>query len=271
MTTDTITKERSDAERRQLLDRLDAWLEMPMLALSLVWLLLFILEATGSLTPVFEAVGYGIWALFVVEFVVKLTIAPAKGQYLKRNWLTAIALPLPALRALRIARLARVLRGARAVRGLRLLRTLSSINRNMRALGLAMGRRGFGYVVALTLVVALAGAAGMYAFERNVTRGMDTYGATLWWTAMLLTSIGSESWPQTAEGRLLCLMLSLYGFAIFGYVTATLATLFIERDAHAEDAEIAGASQLRQVQAEVGALRSEMQELLAHIRRQPAP
>ncbi len=35
----------------------------------------------------------------------------------------------------------------------------------MRALGASMGRRGFGYVVALTMIVTLAGAAGMYAFE----------------------------------------------------------------------------------------------------------
>ena len=48
---------------------------------------------------------------------------------------------------------------------------------------------------------------------------------------MLLTSIGSEYWPQTAEGRVLCFLLSLYGFAVFGYVTAVLASFFVGRDA----------------------------------------
>lgn len=51
----------------------------------------------------------------------------------------------------------------------------------------------------------------MYAFEREVAaeNGLDTNGEALWWTAMLLASIGSEYWPQTPEGLMLCLLLSL--------------------------------------------------------------
>src|SRR3546814_1832442 len=78
--------------------------------------------------------------------------------------------------------------------------------------------------MALTLIIVSVGAAGMYAFESG-DEGFRSYGEALWWTAMLVTSIGSEFWPQTAEGRILCLILSIYGFAIFGYVTATLASL----------------------------------------------
>jgi len=43
------------------------------------------------------------------------------------------------------------------------------------------------------------------------------------------------------RGRILCFLLSLYGFAVLGYVTATLATFFIGRDAENEEAELAGA------------------------------
>ena len=113
---------------------------------------------------------------------------------------------------------------------------VTSLNRGMRALGASMGRRGFGYVVALSVVVTLAGAAGMYAFEGDVEGGLQTYGEALWWTAMLLTSLGSEYWPRTAEGRALCFILSLYGFAVFGYVTAALGTFFVGRDAEDEGA-----------------------------------
>ncbi len=67
--------------------------------------------------------------------------------------MTVLALIVPAPRVFRIVRVARVLRAARATRGLRLFRVISSLNRGMKALGAAMGRRGFGYVVALTFVV----------------------------------------------------------------------------------------------------------------------
>ncbi len=38
---------------------------------------------------------------------------------------------------------------------------------------------------------------------------------------MIMTTMGS--WPQTPEGRVLCLLLAVYAFAVFGYVTAMLA------------------------------------------------
>jgi voltage-gated potassium channel len=102
----------------------------------------------------------------------------------------------------------------------------------------------------------------MYAFENEIDGGLNSYGAALWWTAMLMTSIGSEHWPQTAEGRVLCFLLSLYGFAVFGYVTATLATFFIGRDAEDPKAEVAGAQSIKELRAEIGALRQEIHLLL---------
>ena len=120
------------------------------------------------------------------------------------------------------------------------------MNRGMRALGAAMERRGLGYVLALTAIVTLAGAAGMYVFEKDMPDGLDSYGVAFWWPAMLLTSIASEYWPKSAEGRLLCLLLSVYGFAVFGYMTASLASFFIGRDAEREDAELPSAASIRE-------------------------
>jgi voltage-gated potassium channel len=130
----------------------------------------------------------------------------------------------------------------------------------MRALRAALGRRGFGYVTMLTLVVTLAGAAGMYAFESGQL-GLRSYSEALWCSAMLMTSIGSEYWPLTGEGRLLCLLLSLFAVSVFGYVTATLATFFIGRDAESEDGEVAGAEAMKALQAEIAALRNEIRTL----------
>ncbi len=78
---------------------------------------------------------------------------------------------------------------------------------------------------------------------------------------MLLTSLGSEYWPQTGEGRVLCFLLALYGFAVFGYVTATIATFFVGRDAESDDAELAGAKSIDVLRAEIAALREEVRSL----------
>lgn len=102
----------------------------------------------------------------------------------------------------------------------------------MRGLSRGFRRRGVGNVSILTLLVIIIGAAGMYRFELDAPNGpgFTDYTSALWWTAMLLTTMGSEYWPKTAEGRMLCLVLALYAFAVFGYVTASLAAFFIDAD-----------------------------------------
>jgi voltage-gated potassium channel len=250
-----------DKERWEVLAQLEDWLETPMVIMGFAWLALLVIEFTSGLSPFLKVVGVIIWIIFILDFLLKFILAPEKLVYLKDNWLTVIALAVPALRVFRILTAFRLLRVARAARGLRLVRVITSLNRGMRALGAAMGRRGFGYVLALSLAVMLSGAAGMYAFENEVQGGLTTYGEALWWTAMLLTSIGSEYWPQTPEGRALCFILSLYGFAVFGYMTATLATFFIGRDAESDEGELAGANSLEALRVEIAALRAEVSAL----------
>jgi voltage-gated potassium channel len=163
--------------------------------------------------------------------------------------------------AFRVVRFARVLRAFRATRGLRLIKVVGSLNRGMNALGASLGRRGFGYVVTLTVVMTLAGAAGMYAFENEVNDGLTSYGEALWWTAMIMTTMGSQYWPHTAEGRVLCVLLALYAFAIFGYVTATLATFFVEHDARSAESQVAGARSIAALRSEIAELRAEIHKL----------
>ena len=244
-------------ERLELLHRVERALDAPMVVLGFVWLGLLVAELVGEISPLLEALGTAIWGVFVLNFALEFGLAPDKGAYLRRNWLTAVSLVLPAARAFRVFRL------LRAARGLRLVRVLGSLNRGMRALGGAMRRRGFAYVVALTALATGAGAAGMLAFERDAGVALDTYGEARWWTAMLMTTLGSEHWPQSTEGRALCFALALYAFAVFGYVTATLATYFVGRDADDATAEVAGARSVDALAAEVAALRDEIRALAA--------
>ena len=251
------------SERLGALRGLEAWIETPMEILGFIWLGLLVLELTRGLSPLLRALTTVIWIIFIAEFALRLMLAPDKSDYVKHNWLSALSLALPALRVLRIARVARLLRIAPATRGLRLVRIVISVNRGMRSLGRAMGRRGLGYAIALTLIVTLAGAAGMYAFEsaRPDGRGLTSYGSALWWTAMIMTTMGSDYWPRTGEGRALCVLLSIYAFAVFGYVTAALASFFIGRDAARDDAEIAGRTALDALRSELTLLRTEVSSL----------
>lgn len=255
-----IIREKTQNERLEILEQLENWLETPMLILSFVWLALFIYESIWSISPLLDAIGTVIWIIFVVDFAIKFTLAPDKIEYLKNNWLTAIALLLPALRVFRAFRVFRLLRAARAARGLRFVRLLTSLNRGMKALSASFSRRGFGYVLVLTVIVMFGGAAGMYSFENEVEGGFKSYAEALWWTAMMLTTIGSDYFPRTAEARILCFILALYAFAAFGYITATLATFFVERDTDKRKSE--EKPTLLELQTEIKELRAEIRQML---------
>jgi voltage-gated potassium channel len=131
---------------------------------------------------------------------------------------------------------------------------------------------GSDYVAGLSALIIVVGAAGMYAVEREgpAGSGFDSYTSALWWTAMLLTTMGSDYWPKSAEGRTLCFVLALYGFAMFGYVTAALASFFIGRDADDERRSLAGKASVQALQADIAALREEIRRLASRPER-PGP
>jgi voltage-gated potassium channel len=244
-----------EQERWEVLTQLEDWLERPMLVLSFIWLSLVLIELLGTTSGVFELMGTIIWIIFILEFLLRFALAPRKIRFLRRNPITIIALAAPAFRFLRVLRLVRL------GRGLRLVRIVGTANRGLGALRKSFDRRGLGYVLATTALVILLGAGGMLAFEpaRDVSGGFTGYADALWWTAMLVSTMGSDFWPLTAEGRVLALLLSIYGLAVFGYITASFATFFIGQEAAAPDGEVGGAREIAALRADITALREELQ------------
>jgi voltage-gated potassium channel len=248
-----------ERERWVLLHNLIRSLEPIMAVLGIIWTLLLVIDFTRGLSRPLSLVSRAIYAVFVIDFLIELIVAPQKWRYLKRHWLVAISLGLPVLRVARVASLFRV---ARAARSVRLVRTIGSFNRGMSALRATMRRRGAGYVTALTILTTLAGAAAMYAFENRVPdpAGIHDFWTAVWWTAMIMTTMGSAYWPQTPEGRILCVLLALYSFTMFGYVTAMLSSFFIDRDANRTDAAVAGQRSIDALSDRIAVLTAMVQE-----------
>ena len=247
----------SATERWNVLGDLDDWLRIPMAVLSLAWLLIVVAELAWGENDLLATFGLVIWFIFLAEFAVRFFLAPEKLLFLRRNWLTVLALALPALRVFRALRF---VRAARALRGARLVRIVGTANRSMKALRTTLHRRRFGYVAGLTILIVFLGAAGMVSFEpvREVEGGFTSYGHALWWSAMLVTSIGSDFWPATTEGRILALLLSIYGLAVFGYITASFASFFVGRDAEDPYAPTAGSGDIERLATEIRELRVQL-------------
>ncbi|HEX2966913.1 MAG TPA: ion transporter [Syntrophorhabdaceae bacterium] len=250
-------------QRDNLLDEFHDWVNTPMIVLGFVWLSLVILDLLTGIPRWLSIVNTIIWIIFILDFLVEIFLASDKIKYLNQNWLVALSLFIPALRIFRILRFIRVIRFASAARGLRFLTIMTSLNRGMKALRATMRRRGLGYIIALTILITFTGAAGMYAFENGLARAFDSYWSSLWWTAMIMTTMGSQDWPQTQAGQLLCLFLAVYAFAIFGYVTGNLASFFIGRDSKHQDSKSHEADLAEVLRSEIGALRHEIKDISA--------
>jgi voltage-gated potassium channel len=266
-------------ERWELLEHVNRLSQEPLTALAFVWLLLLIIDFTRGLSPLLQTLSYVIWGLFIVDFAIEWLIAPSKRTYLRRNWLTALSLVLPAARVLRVFRSLRVLRAVRTIRTVGLLRVITSLNRSMRAAAAFLGQRGLGYMVAITVIVLFGGAAGMLVLESPASLGPDagaaaevetslqSYGEAVWWTATVMTTLGPEYWPRSAEGRILGLLLAVYALAVFGYITANIATYFLGRAATEGAAHQAAlASENAALHAELNAVREEVAGLAALLR-----
>ncbi len=236
-------EQKRNLERDELLVTLDQLLQTPMVILSFIMLALFLVELTVSMSPAWLRVvslsEWFIWVIYVIEFAVKLALAPDRATFLRHNWFTALAVVLPVLRVFQ------VVRAARAVRSFGALRVLAVGNRSIRKLGAILDRRHLQYVGAVVVVVWALGAAGLYFLEASV-RGANitTFGDALWWSAGTLTTVGTELYPITAEGRVLAVVEMVFGVSAFGYVAGALASAFVHIDrSNTEEDRAAAASE----------------------------
>lgn len=246
-------------DRWQIVIKLDRALEIPMMALGFLWTALVILDLAGSLRSSFRILLIIFWGAFILEFFIKLLLSPSARKYFNRTPLIRASALLPSLRMLRVIHIIRQAKASNITLEYRVARILSALNRSMSEISTSMKRRSFGYVFTFTIAVIFIGGFALYIFERRVNEDLQTYGASLWTTAMILTSIGSDFFPVTPEGRVLCFILALYGYAVFGYFTAIFASYFYDKDTEGMHGD---GMQIQKLRSEISELREEIKLLI---------
>lgn len=197
--------------------------------------------------------------------MVRFALSLDRLAFLRRNWLLAISLFVPPLRVLRILVALRFVRLLSAARFLRVVRIAGSLNRGIRSIGRKLQKRGLAYVLIVTIIMLLVLAAGIYSYEGPQQGGMlSNYGESLWVTAVIMTTLGPDLWPQSWGARVLSLFAGIIGFAVFGYLTAALASFFVSRE-RPEHAAVSGGQddRLATLQASIDRLTAQLEEQTA--------
>jgi len=108
------------AERYSLVSQIEAVLDGPTTYLAIVFAALLVAELVLSaqnmaIPAILGWIQLAIWGVFVIHFLLGITISPDRGQYLRRNWLTALSLVVPFFRAFRALRAIRALRATNSL------------------------------------------------------------------------------------------------------------------------------------------------------------
>jgi len=201
---------------------------------------------------VLATVEWVVWAAFVGEYLLLLSLAPKRWLFVRTHWLDLIVIVAPALRILRIARLARAFRLARV------LAVLGGLTAGIRRV---LGRRSVVAVFVAGVLLVLGGAAAMTVAEQAAGSGFDSYGSALWWAAVTVTTVGyGDISPTTSLGRAVALVLMVFGIGLYGTITASIAAHFVEQNAAPDNT-----AELRALRDEVARLRSALDRIEAKL------
>jgi voltage-gated potassium channel len=218
-------------DRGEAFERFSRAVDGPMMVLALGMIPLIVVPLVFDLSPAtdraFLAVDYLVWAIFAVEYAVKLWLAPDRWRFVKANIPDLIIVLVPMLRPLR------VLRATRLLRLLRLARLIAFAVEGIHEARGILRQRGLSWVLLIALAVNLVAAALVLNFERNVpSSNIHSYPDALWWAVTTSTTVGyGDRFPMSPAGRGVAVLLMVAGIALFGIITASIAAYFVEQKA----------------------------------------
>jgi voltage-gated potassium channel len=204
-----------------VMTRVERWerrAEIPLLLLAVAFLVGYAWpvldpQLDSDLTNVLRTVSWTVWAVFAIDFAVRIYLAEERVDYARRHWYDVALTLLPMLRPLRL---------------LRLLAFARILNRTARS---SLVGRVSTYVFGTAVISALLAAIAVLDVEQDV-RGANitSVGDALWWSATTVTTVGyGDHYPVTLEGRLIAVALMIVGIATVGAVIATLTAWIISQ------------------------------------------
>lgn len=248
-------------------ERVDRWERRTagtLTALAVLFIVVYAVPILWPSTPggwrtTCEVANLVIWALFAVDYGVRLRLSQDRVRFLRSHLFDLAVLILPMLRPLRM---------------LRLVTALLVLNR--RTERWTRGRLAL-YVGASTAILVLVAGLAVLDAERGSPDGsIDTYLEALWWAVVTITTVGyGDLYPTTVSGRLVALGLMIGGIGLIGFVTGSLATWIVERVSdtaeRAPEATEATKADVAALMTELRQLRTELAELRGTRGAVPAP
>ncbi|MET9598873.1 potassium channel family protein [Streptomyces sp. NPDC006459] len=202
-------------------------------------------DASAGVHRACTHVEWLVWGAFAVDYLVRLVLSADRKHFVRTHWLDLAAVVLPLVQPLRL---------------LRLVATLMLVGRRAR---MAPQIQLTTYVAGAVVGLLMFGSLAVLSVERDAPEGnIKNLGDAVWWSFTTMTTVGyGDHSPTTGLGRVLAVGLMLSGIALLGVVTANIAAWFISRFERDDRADMLQLAAIRELQAEVRALRGEVARL----------
>jgi voltage-gated potassium channel len=208
-------------------DRFAAAVDTPLMVVTLLWLPILIIPLIrpvhGTVAETFAVIDYTVWALFVVEYLVKIYLTPSRGKYFRSHILDLLIVAVPFFRPARAGRLVNLLR---------LGRIGIVIDRGLTRARDVLTHKGLHFVLLTAGVMVFASAGLVTIAERSAPHAtIHNYGQGLWWAVVTVTTVGyGDKYPVTGFGQGVAVVMMIVGIGLIGVLTATVASYFVGQD-----------------------------------------
>ncbi len=169
-----------------------------------------------------------IWAIFVIDFVIRFFISTDKKIFIKNNIIDLISIiPFHTFFIL-LSNLGVFHLGSKYIILLKLvmvLRIVAIVKRSNSNFYRFMRTNNFSYTLFIALIIIFLSSIAMSYFEKwNI-------GDSLWWSIVTVTTVGyGYICPKTFSGRIVASILMIFGIGFIGSLTSTLSTYFIKKE-----------------------------------------
>jgi voltage-gated potassium channel len=214
--------------RHDLVDRIEQATKYPMVLLGIAWLVIAVIFVTtdvdGSTSIALVATLFALWAVLLVEYLVRLVVTPDRRGYLKRRWAEPATVVLPPLQGWHIIGIERT--------------TLLLHEGELRVEAVLKHHSLFRVLIAAAATL-FAGAWLVQLCEAHVkTTNIHNYPDALWWAVVTVTTVGyGDRYPVSGGGRTVAVILMLVGIGLIGVLTATVASVFVKEHTDANKEE----------------------------------
>ena len=185
-----------------------------------------------------------LWGLFAADYCVRLYLAPRRLYFITHNLMNLAIVLLPAWRIVSFLAMIHL-----------------TANRQYKRLS-ELAVKLFGYTAIFIIMFALA----IYSVESSEPGAMiRDLPTAYWWTFTTLATVGyGDVYPITGIGRVIAVVVMLYGVGMVAVATGALASWIIEKIGGREEQEYPA------TKADVDDLRQEISELRALLAREYA-